>query len=735
MTKTNPVMEPSLLPYCQPRVPGVGLRIVTSDALSADPAMPSAAVVENCGPLADLLWAQVVLDGNRSIHEIALLVQADRYRLAPSELQPITNSDVENQWQQAMDRGPARQGDELALPIPSQRDPQGRVVPFRPLFYCRFKERYGHALCPGCGAGLTLCRDEKLLKSAGLPGYKDSLARYLYCPACHQTSPESPFYASTKEAGQPANVRDSRELIENFSALLAKEALSAELPCVGCDEAANCYGPQTLVLDRMRPVRFYPFYLILQPAASLNALEFIALLSNAAPAEIAQNLIQGQNSDRLLKFRQLQDGSDQRGGFLFSSQSRLFLEVLNLKVAFLRELCVLIFNLPAGTPQPVADLSLRGIWIRLQHSGTRLPFLWNFSLHLVDSVGQPAKTGSEAALARAHVRRFLARAWFYVLLVNADQTIEDVLAVVEPLAVGSSKERLKDSTPEQRDSVLAARNIFWHEPSFEIDLAWDSLWTRSLALGLELMGTGGEWSEGEFGRQLADLQNQVHQTLFQTPAILEESRPAAAHPETESVPDDDLHIARILQELLQQWPSAPEEDNAETAADQTQELQATQIIRPNEDGDFEETVILSVEERRAIDRPAPQPATPTMAETVIITPKAPQKPAPPEEEDLQKTVLISPGNSGKSIPASPPSEDLDKTVLIQPRRTGQDEDLEETVIIGPGDKPPAAPKSKEPAEEPDKTGPRQKSKPPESDDLEATVIISPDPHKDRKPKP
>ena len=759
MTSTTSVREPSLLPYCQPRASGVGLRIATSDAPSPASAMPTAALVETCGPLTELLWAQVVLNGKQPISDLLLLVQADHYRLTPSELKPITNVDIEKQWQLAIDRTLAQQGDALVMGIPAQKDPQGRVLPFRPLFFCRQKNRFAHALCPGCGAGLILCRDDQVLNSAGLPGFSESLERYLYCPACHQASPESPFYNFIKDSRQPDNVRDSRGLIEDFSALLAKEALGADLPCVGCDEAASCYGQQTLVLDRMRPVRFYPFYLILQPAPSLNALDFLALLSNASPAEITQNLSQRQNQGRLLKFTQWQEKLGPGQGFLFAGQPKLFLEVLYLKLAFLHELWVSILSLTSGIPHPVASMSLRGLWLEVQRSGNRLPYLWNFSLQLVDRVGQPAKESSDAKLALLHKRQFLARTWFYALLVNADQTMEDVLAVVEPLALQGSTTGVIESAPEQTYPAMAARHIFWQAPPLEIDAAWDLLWKRALAMGLELLDTGSDWSEERFLRQLADLQNQVHQNLFQTPVKMAEAMPGITGPETEAIPDADAQIALILQDLLQQWPAPADGAAAETVVDQAQDLQATQIIRPNEDGDFEETVILSAEERRAADSLAQQPAKPSMEETVIITPEAAKKPLPYEADDFQKTVLISPGERGNSAPsAEPPDEldktvlispgerrkstppggspnDQDKTVLIQPKGSQANDELEKTVIIGPAGTAPTTTKSKDMAQGSDKSKVKPKNKPPVSDDLEATVIISRDALKNGKPKP
>jgi len=43
------------------------------------------------------------------------------------------------------------------------------------------------------------------------------------------------------------------------------------LPCVGCPETTACYGPQTLVHQRMTPFCFYPFHMLMLPAPTIGS--------------------------------------------------------------------------------------------------------------------------------------------------------------------------------------------------------------------------------------------------------------------------------------------------------------------------------------------------------------------------------------------------------------------------------------------------------------------------------
>ncbi len=212
---------------------------------------------------------------------VNLLVQSDHQPHPEGKTSP-TNPDIESLWYRTLDRHQALHPTGLPAAPPCQKDEQGGWRPFRPLWHCRHVDRFGHALCPDCGRGLELCRDDGLLGSAGLAEYSSSCSRYLYCTKCAANGPLR-FYAS----GGPRSDRvgDVSDLAAGFGRLLTRSDLQFELPCVGCPEAGQCFGPQQLVLKRMHPVCFYPFYLVIQPAPAFDAEAFRALEGSGQLAE------------------------------------------------------------------------------------------------------------------------------------------------------------------------------------------------------------------------------------------------------------------------------------------------------------------------------------------------------------------------------------------------------------------------------------------------------------------
>jgi hypothetical protein len=272
---------PSLLPWLQP--PAGSLRLClsrTGDGWFPELTAPA--------PLTRRLAATIGVS-DHALLRIDLIMQPDHY-LAPAGPAPI-NPDIETLWHQTLDRHRALHP--AGLPAaPACQLQQGRWRPFRPIWYCRQTGRFAHALCPVCGRGLHLCRDDALLARAGLPEYSRSPARYLHCPVCPSEGQPEVFYTSGIVGARPAGVQDSRELAAGFGRLLMHRELGPELPCVGCSEADACFGPGQAVLARLQPLCFYPFYMLIQPAPAFDATAFMALLADTArqsePAEPAR---------------------------------------------------------------------------------------------------------------------------------------------------------------------------------------------------------------------------------------------------------------------------------------------------------------------------------------------------------------------------------------------------------------------------------------------------------------
>jgi hypothetical protein len=742
---------PSLMPYLNPCIPGIGLRLDTFETASESSAPDGAG---QGPPFTTMRNGQIVFDGHSVITDIMMLSQADGYGHASSELVPLTNLDVEKSWQKAWQKMQDLQdGDRVQRPpliLPSQLAPDGGLKPVRPIFYCRQKERYAHAVCPFCGGALDLCREDGLLEAAGLAAYSASLERYLLCPACHQGNQEALFYRSEVPEEAPARVQGCKDLLVDYSRLLTRSDLAQELPCIGCDEAAACYGDKTAVLKRMIPLQFYPFHMFLLKAPTLNALDFLPLLGGA-PVDTVQTTTvrfhKHQRAQLLKRFsRRFAGGS----GLLFASEPQRFLEVLYLKLAFLHALWVLILD---GASGPVNRMSMEGIGLNLAGQGARLPFLWNFSLQLIDPVGRPAAGEGAGAGPRYLAGEFLGLAWHYVLLVNAAQPMTKVQTALDNLRPDGVDRKDPAQVPDA--AVFAPGNLFWDASDLELAPDAMALWEQTLDLGRQLLQPGFLASQPqaaqELEKRLAELKQRVRQDLFQAQAATGADRKVTA----ETV---DGRIADIMESILNRWSSTAMPDQAKVQADETQQEISSPGRQPNEDGDVEETVILTTtdagfENRAAAVDPAlektvaiaPTPGSGPKIEAALERTVAASGPASPAEDPhLAETVVI------KNPVASSPSDDIEKTVVLSPPGTPDGgERLEKTVIIDSTPKAADAEDLEETMLQPHAHAKRPSSaagpvpvNPPETremppedaDDLEATVVLKPKAGKDRKPK-
>jgi hypothetical protein len=738
--------EASLLPYLDSRKTGLRLKL-TAIPVATGPQPSAPSLIEASGPLAAILPATISAEADRNFRELFLLVQPDRYPDLSSELRPVSNLQVETRWQDAFASLSRRLGGEFPLVLPGQTDAQGRLLPLRPLFYCRHQARFCHPLCPHCGGALSLCRDDQTLRDAGLSGYSDSLARYLFCPACHGRSAQQAFYTYTAVPEAPAHLYDGGYLIEAFSRLLGREDLADDLPCVGCPEATACYGPQTLVRERMAALFFYPFYMLLQPAPSLNAIDFLALLAGASVTQVGQELIRRHKPGRLGKVRQVQRRLESSSGLLFGSDPRRFLEVLYLKLTFLGDLVGVIARTGGPSAEPVAGMSLESLWVHLPEHTTRLPLFWNYVLRLIDAVGRPEKESIPGPLPSARTRFFLGTAWCYVLLVNARQEMAVVQAAVDKvLADPDGLMRLENTPAAQIDPALASGNLLWTGDPLALDAHWETLWGRALAQGIGLLQAGRSadpaGSEENFNIRLEQLRTELHALLFSAPASASVSSPAIAAATGEVAGKEveakagagDAPIAQILHKILAQWPRGAAESHKEAVAPSlTPQGKGPPATHPDADGDFVETVILGAEKPAAEPKPAAPERTPELEKTVLIGSPQTKPGAPAHPEDMQATRLIPSARRGRVAPPIP--ADMEETVLISSpgSKAPAQDDLEKTVLMTPQAQAGRPPKA--PAAIPGPTPPAKAPRPAAPEDLAETVILSPDAAKGRRPKP
>jgi hypothetical protein len=597
MIVSNSTIGPSLLPYLNGPPVGISIQLILPEQHT-----PIGGNAEDeSGPFSVLRNGRVIVDGCQRLLDVTFVTQSDFYPGIHSELRPPTNLDVESTWQQTWAQINKLDHQTGPIVLPCQIDDNGVLIPFRSLFYCSHKDSYCHPLCPICGHPLVLCCNDDALESAGLPAYSKSLHRYLYCADCYQkASDEVYFYTRDLKGPSSARVKDSRALIQAFSRLSAESDLSDQLPCSGCEESVNCYGPDMSVLNRMQPLQFYPFHMLMHHASMFNAPEFLALVS-------------GARSRQLLSVK----GS----GFLFEQDDRLFIEILFLKLTFLYELIVLISR---DVFTPVSRMSLAGIGVDMKTTGAHLPCFWNFSLRLINPIGMPAPHPPGSELPHALIHDFLGHAWFYALLVNGTQQMVQLNTVIDEYL-------LKESNPEMnakelfRHHVFDPGHIFWQPRSIEPASEWRTFWIEALEMGMTLLCAGSGRGSGffldSFINRLKALKSRVQQCLFNTPAVGAEST-------SETAGDANARITAILSNILEQWPQTGGLPKGES----TLNSQKSPSGR-SPDGDLPQTVLIS-----SLDRKLAPPDGLSFADAVDADPS--NKRVEDDEDELKETVIF-----------------------------------------------------------------------------------------------
>jgi hypothetical protein len=705
----------SLLPYLNPQPQGSIYLKLSINPKAIQKNCPACVPCEQAGPTADLLKAAVCLGASKEIMDLFLLVQTDEPRVSTSELEALTNIDIEQLWQETLSKH--------AQPLFSlcAQDKQGHWSACQPLFMCRYKGVFFHPLCPACGKDLSLCQDDALLKKNSLPEFSKSLMRYLYCEACSQEKPV--FYVKSINAEPRPEVQDASSLIEQFSRLLPKSKLKDKLPCIGCASSKDCFGPDNLFFKRLAAVRFYPFHLVLQRAPTLNALDFLALLAGAESGKIEACLNSQNKLLRLEALRRVRDILEQGSGVLFKNDPRYFGEVLYLKLTFLQNLTALIKSRRLSSNQIARDMSLEGLWVQLPQKAPQLPLFWNFAFQLVDVAGAPngPAATTKAPLDTLQMSHFLGRAWFYVLLANERLPFDQVLAGIDQL---SADDTLQDQETLFEQPLFDSQNIFQEESLPLVDAQWQPFWQRALQLGLNLVRLSEASVASELDeKQLQDL-NQLRADLFQA---LFQPRPghleASLQSPSDGAADTDKPIREILGAILEKWSRAeqPERSLEDLPGSDAESDQGPPS--PREGLDVIETVILTNTETHIPVEEGGSPLSQDMEKTVVGLPfetssAQPKAPSSKPQPELEKTVLIT-----KDQGQPPPDQDAEKTVIVkQPQAPDSGDDLEETVLIAPGSR-------QQPATDKQPSGPAAPAPQPGVDDLQETMIQGSQPPK------
>jgi hypothetical protein len=714
----NNVEMPSLLPYLEAGEARFHLAffpIFQDHSVEGKAPFPFV-TIDPSGPLARIIRAQVVSDGGSKVKGAFVFVQQDICGIRPDPLRPFGNRDVEACWQRSFSHRPGHESDESPIVLSGQTDEDGHLLPFRSLFFCKKTDSFFHPPCPACGNALCQCYDDDLLANQGLQPYSTSLKRYLFCPTCLDVVGNTEFYVFELDGSDPSTLKDRWDLIQGFGRLRDAMAKPNQFPCLECSRFEQCYGADGLALSRVAPFCFYPFYMAMYPAMSLQAQDFLALLSGRSPAALKAELQEKQQSGRASCLDEFQ--AEAAGGFLFHGGERHFLEVLYLKLCFLDELFHVVVSRLDAFRYPHMGPSLDSLWVKLAGHGGLLPFLWNFKVKVMGPGGNPDGNAILPEVPPNHGLYFMAMVWFYALLVNKDQEALEIYGALNDAIEGTSNQASNDDAACFEDlfekgfsHLLSPANIFW-DPAVQPETAFDQrsldLWKKALGMGWSLLMAAVKadsgFSKDIFLEDAAGLRTQVKEHLFRRkplPTSGEASMAAEAlEGEEQKGLADDASLYGMLANIAERWRK-----DLASQQDETGELPLK-----GPPGEMEETVILSAE---------------------AATDREPAAVVQDEEEDAHETVILSSGDFTEEGSVFGPTEEagLEKTVILSPSTSPEEktpfpsappgEGVLETVVISPAGGDQGKPGSRETKQSVPEPVPQQ-------DDVPETVIMSPD---------
>jgi hypothetical protein len=655
------IQTPSLLPYLKSVKNNFGLDIslVSEEYEFLEKTAFPFLVICDSGSFTRVIDARIVTDAESVIKPVFLLLQSDQYHLTSDGMWPLNNMDIDRLWQQVFLQYSAQTPDESPhkphFVLLRQINKKGGLSPFQSLFYCTFRKDYFHPPCSKCGKSLDLCRDDHLLSESELQPYSSSLKRYLYCPECTQDPNLKDFYVFSLDAFDPPDLKNHLDLIKNWEHLIVNPITVDHFPCLDCADQARCFGNDKLAVSRIVPFSFYPFYLMILEAATLNAHDFLSLISGATQDEIKDNLSGKRALGRVKYLEAAQQKLSVRSPFLFdSNHEKNPLEILYLKLSFLGQLAQMILSNWAPLSHPGLSHSLERIWVKLARQGSLLPLFWNFNIDVIDIGINLANSPHLSVSPPNHGLHFLGNAWFYTLLVNDHQGAKKVLSELEKLMVESTSTKMGLSElikKNEANPVFAAKNIFWRPKDRHVNKDWQRLWEESLELGGELLEAGmnreTSWSENKFWQDFEALREKVKAALFGQDSFI---------PKAPSQSDDQA-ISALLNEIAVRW-----------------RLEIKNRKDRKELGEIEQTLDLS-----------------SMPETTCESPKEITN----KNKETIETVILRPDKAGKQDTYSPNRKDPEETLILSTEshsasdltdQTLQDEGgIQETVILGSDD--------------------------------------------------
>jgi hypothetical protein len=473
-------------------------------------------------------------------------------------------------------------------------------------------------------------------------------------------------------------------LITGFGSL--DMAGDQQFPCPACPSKGACYGEQDLAFERIVPFSFYPFYLLILESASINAIDFLALLSGASFEELHQRLEANRHFGRIPCLENVALQAAKSSPFLFEKDERYFLEILYLKLSFLGQLTRIVFSGITSWRNSPLDICLDRVWISLTHQENLLPFFWNFQASLMDINATPIDHPPTTPPLSDNY--FLGILWFHGLLGNQALEAKDITTILakglqhqDALTTTFAETAVIDEYPH----LIGPENIFWNPHGKPLPEEWSCLWRDALGLGWALLksAASGEsrLSEEDFWKAFENLREKIRSYLFQ---------PAPARAAQEAETSVNVAIHEILLQILSKWsaqPQHPEEAFEETVVLSESAPAQTQSGQTLE-GELEETCIVQSGQQS----PDTIPGTgygddEDVLETVILSgDEVPAQHTQNIDDDIPETVMMKPSENDPGIHGSEPQPPGSDSVKHE-TTYGIEDDLDETIILNPEHEP------------------------------------------------
>jgi len=594
-----------------------------------------------------LLKARVTTDCGSEIIKAVILQQSDTYRAPNDPLFNLTNKTIDQYWQQAfasLNENRSKNHSPSPIFLKTQIDQKKQLLPFQPLFVCSFKKRYFHPPCPICGSPLLLCQDDALLKKWNLQPYETSLKRYLYCASCAQETEAVEFFIHHPDPSEPSHLKDVSALIHDFTRLIKNSKPAPGFPCRECAENKTCYGPNFPALSHLAPYSFYPFYLFLFKDDSLNAVQFLTLLSGAG-----QNQRNGSRRDYSATNKPspndpILNASKIPHSLFPPGSDEYFLEIFYLKLSFLSELAHVLF----ATEKPISfasfPRSLNQVRVKFPEQAGLLPVLWNFHIQIFDLGEDDFSLNGLPKTPPIDTLYFIANVWFYTLLANNVQSFDQIRSGLNLLLPGMD-------TPDElalfkmdnigKNKIFAPENIFRDPSGHSVDFSRRTLWEEALHLGRSLLiaslNRETEWSNERFLHELDGLKDATRKSLFE-----KEHPPIEKNQKT-----NDPAIIAILSGILGRWQSAGAVPQGDHASAQPNTLPSDKIpsVRPK----FLDQTSASDKNEKISSFPL-NTGNEYIRETTLISPLrkgSPKKEPNVVSEYISETVIIQPSSKKK----------------------------------------------------------------------------------------